>query len=204
MTGPEPLIHPTDTLAAAYALVASAVLRGSAEDRALDVLLAAEDAILAMPVDRREIVAARAHIAIRRLMVASDDRAAPEWRWLLDALMGLDDDFQEAVEAIEHLVPIALTHRDAIIRGNSADGTRAGLDADRTEEVDGIEDTVLWACCLAELDMPEVRKAAAVPEPGSFVPALIPVAPPAAEPKPKPRSKAKTPARRKGRAKRHS
>lgn len=198
MTTAEPLIHATDTLAAAYAILAAAMLRGSGEDRALDLLLAAEDAILAMPIDRGEIVSARAHIAIRRLMVASDDRDAPEWRWLLDALLGQAEHFQEAGNAIEHLVSIAQAHRDAIIRGNSADGTRAGLDPDRAAEVEDMDDTIRWSQCLAGLDL-EPEEESATPEPISFVPASIPAAMPVAKPKPerKPRSRTKSQGRRK-------
>jgi hypothetical protein len=204
MTTAEPLVRATDTLAAAYALLAAANLRGSGEDRALDILLAAEDAILATPIDRHEIVAARAHIAIRRLMVASEDRGAPEWGLLMGAVLSLLDDFQEAANAIETLLPIALTHRDAIIRGNSADGTRAGLDPDRAAEVEDIDGIIEWSCCLAELDLPEAEKQGDMPEPGAIAPVLIPATPPVAKPEPKPRSRAKTQPRRKARAKRTS
>ncbi|GGJ05024.1 hypothetical protein GCM10011320_09920 [Neoroseomonas lacus] len=48
----------------------------------------------------RFVVVARANIAMRRLMVASNDPAAPEWRWLMDAIEGLGEHFQEACEAI--------------------------------------------------------------------------------------------------------
>jgi hypothetical protein len=192
------------SLAVAHTLLAIATLRGTGEDRALDALLAVEDSILAIPPESHSIVAARATIAIRRLIVASNDPTAPEWGWLMDAIEGLDEHFQEACGAIEALVPIAAAHRDAIIRGNSEDGTSAGLGPDRADEMDKIERTIRWSCCLAELNVPEAG--ASLPEQICFVPVPMPIeaAMVLAKPKRKPRSRAKTQSRRKVRAERRS
>jgi hypothetical protein len=106
MRSTEPLTHATANLAAAHTLLAIATLRRAGEDRALDALLAVEDSILAMPPESRIIVMARAAIAMRRLIVAANDPAAPEWGWLMDALEALDEHFQEACGAIPEPVPI--------------------------------------------------------------------------------------------------